>query len=996
MTSKLSIPLCSVTLLLTSFIAGHRVSVMRAVLHKDVVLRCQGGYSGDFALEYLVINWQRSENDAVVHSFFHGGDQLQYQEKDFKGRTQLFPEKFHDGNASLLLKDVRVSDAGNYTCHYIMYDTDGNTPQGVVLYVQNKDALTASPPDLYENKRRSWFWLSCLIPAPLIIAAVLLVMFRKHRNYEERSRSGGDQEALLGSSPYLYGAIKSYRRKVLSTKERCCKIAFTVGAEEEKDGCLPRTFHAVSGKMQIERSDEEKLYTEFAFNEKEVTVQSEDLFTHKTQELVSERMLITGDAGIGKSCFSKGLLKQWASGQNDLCYECIIYMTLNELNTIKEKISARSLVEKKCPELSAVLTELLVKDKVLIILDGLDEFNHELEDNSPPNNTCDIDIDTPLDISTLISKVISKELLPNTNVLVTSQLSSVCKILEHFTSTFILEAFNEDQVKEYCEKFMPMDSISTSILDFIHKHNLSSLASIPLLSNTLCHVYKNGDCTQNKGSLTTSSRLMFSLLQISVKATLTETGHIDQAMPEKFEVPENIQNTIHHLCKVSYENLISGVQDIKKKDLEVHNNVISELQQTKEKEKVDCSQTEALLKNLSEFFFKGDIKGDKLEYRHASIRDMFAALYCVMQIQGETELEKFLNALVFGEMQHVSSVPLLHKLTSDHWKRCQNFIRFFLGLLSYKNNSLLSQPLSLSKDRKVFLKYWFQDWIEKNPRKIQFFNLMHCAFELQDPDLREDISYSIESINLFNIPLNSLDMEALCYCCQNSTFKVMDLRLCELRDTTLEQLRTIMCMCKDVILSSNKLSEKSGEILGSILGDEKCAIEKLSLGTNFLANSGTKHIFKGLETNRSLQILYLTDNNINDLGTVSMAKSLRYNKTLKELHLCLNDFEHDGLMNIDKLKHDRPDLKIVTRISEDEEGLRYTEDKVKGLLSSESNQYKTTWLVPLLKAVLKDLNNNEMMHYSVENKVKERVQILKKNISQLLEKYSIHQSDLKV
>lgn len=1008
MTSTLSIPLCTATMILASFMADPHASVIRTHLYKDVLLACQGAYSGDFTLEYLVITWQRSENDAVVHSFFHGGDQPEYQEEEYKGRTQLFPEEFHEGNASLLLKDVRESDAGNYTCHYILHDKDGYTSQHVVLQVQNEDNLLvfppdlhdegnlmANPPDLHENSRRSWSWRLCLLPVPLIIVAGLLIMFRKSRNYQKWSKPQEDQEALLDSSPTLCDAIESYRKKVFSTIERCCKSAFNEeGSEDKKADCLTRIFH-MSGEMLQKCLDKEKPNMGFAFSVKEVTVQSEDMFTDKTLELISERMLISGDAGIGKSCFSKGLLKQWASGQNDLVYNCIIYMTVSELNAINEQINVRSLLESKCPELSPVLTELLVKEKILIILDGLDEFNHDLKESSPPpNNTCDID--TPLDISTLISKVISKELLPVTDVLVTSRLSYVHKIRENFTSAFILEAFTEDQVKEYCEKFMPGNPISIPILEFIRKHNLSSLVSIPLQSRILCQLYKTGDYSHNEGSPTTSSRLMFSLLQLSVKATLTETGHIDQAMPEKYEVPESIQNTIHQLCKMSYDNLISGVQEIKKKDLEVNNNLISGVLETKTKDQVNCSETDVLLKNLSEFFFKRDTKGDTLEYLHASIRDMFAALYCVMEIQIEKELEISLNAFVFGEMLQDLKVPLLDKITSDHWKRFQNFIRFFFGLLSFKNNSLLSQPLSLSKDIKEILKQWFQAWIEKSPQKMKFFNFLHCAFELQDPDLREDISHSIKKVNLFNIPLNSLDIKALYYCCQNSVLEVMDLRLCELRDTALEQLQILIRMCKDVMLSSNKLSEKSGEILGSLLGDEKCAIEKLSLGTNCLGDSGTKHIFKGLENNKSLKFLSLTGNNISDLGTVSMAQSLKDNKTLKELHLCMNIFGQDGIININKLKRDRPDLKIVTRIAEDEEVLRYAEEKVKKLLSSGSNQYKMTWLVQLLQEVLKDLNDDENTHNCVENTVKERVQILKNNISQVLGEYLTHQSTLKV
>ncbi|NXH37141.1 BTNL2 protein, partial [Myiagra hebetior] len=34
----------------------------------------------------------------------------------YQGRTEFFPSEFHQGNLSLLLKNVRPSDKGKYTC----------------------------------------------------------------------------------------------------------------------------------------------------------------------------------------------------------------------------------------------------------------------------------------------------------------------------------------------------------------------------------------------------------------------------------------------------------------------------------------------------------------------------------------------------------------------------------------------------------------------------------------------------------------------------------------------------------------------------------------------------------------------------------------------------------------------------------------------------------------------------------------------------------------
>ncbi|XP_078533817.1 NACHT, LRR and PYD domains-containing protein 1 homolog isoform X2 [Lissotriton helveticus] len=729
-----------------------------------------------------------------------------------------------------------------------------------------------------------------------------------------------DEEVLLSSSS-LYGSIESYRKKVHQTEAIGWKSTRPGG--DERDVHLRRRFHT-SGKklpnwmekqMKLEFSNKEKRLerTEFAFEEKQSTVHSEALFTDETKELISQRMLITGEDGIGKSCFSAGLLKQWASGQRDLCYECIIYMTFSELNTMKDPVSVRNLLGSKCPELSPVLTELLNTDKVLIILDGLDEFNQELKVSSPSDAMCDID--TPLDISILISKVISKALLPDTHVLITSRMGSVRKIREHFTSTFILEAFTEDQVKQYCETFLPGDDRTKAVSECISNYKLCSLLSVPLLSSTLRHIYKKGPWPKSEGALATRSRMMYSALQVTLKVTLEETGHIDQEcctslLNNASEVPRCIRNTINKLGVKSYNNLICGVREINKEDFAAN-----------------CKHTECLFKHFAEFFFTADESGKKFEYRHASIRDMFAALYCVGEIRAEAELETVLNAWVFGDISESSRPPLLDNITPNHWKRLQSFIPFFLGLLPYADHGLLSETPSLSPGRREFLKSWFQAWIDKKPVKIKFFVFLHCVFELHDDDLAKHVSSHTQEAILFNVPLNSLDISALRYCLENSRHGLIDLRFCELSDACLKQLEEVIHTCKDVKLSCNKLTENSGDTFRHLLEHNECGIEKLCL--------------------------------------------------------CVNHFGVFGMKNLKELKRDRVNLKIVIRIADDEDVLLYVEDKVKCLLTRGWKKYNTELLVQIFDRVMADLNNDDEISHAKDTAKTKRIESLKANISVL-------------
>ncbi|XP_034776282.2 CD276 antigen-like [Acipenser ruthenus] len=82
----------------------------------DVTLSCSFSYKAGADLGKVVATWQRPPADHVVHSFYYGRDQLGLQNETYKNRTQLFPEQFSVGNASLRLKLVRFEDEGWYTC----------------------------------------------------------------------------------------------------------------------------------------------------------------------------------------------------------------------------------------------------------------------------------------------------------------------------------------------------------------------------------------------------------------------------------------------------------------------------------------------------------------------------------------------------------------------------------------------------------------------------------------------------------------------------------------------------------------------------------------------------------------------------------------------------------------------------------------------------------------------------------------------------------------
>ncbi|XP_012379647.1 HERV-H LTR-associating protein 2 [Dasypus novemcinctus] len=128
-------------LILTPFVSGDEsvpFSIFSSRFHKseqtvigrlseDVILPCSFE-SGP----KVVIHWkiQDSQN---VHIYYKDSDHLEKQDPRYVNRTSLFHSEIHNGNASLLLKHLKLQDEGIYIC-YVGTDS-GTISNKVVLMV---------------------------------------------------------------------------------------------------------------------------------------------------------------------------------------------------------------------------------------------------------------------------------------------------------------------------------------------------------------------------------------------------------------------------------------------------------------------------------------------------------------------------------------------------------------------------------------------------------------------------------------------------------------------------------------------------------------------------------------------------------------------------------------------------------------------------------------------------------------------------------------------
>ncbi|XP_044135893.1 uncharacterized protein LOC122927774 [Bufo gargarizans] len=858
-------------------------------LHKDVLLPCTVTYKEQFDYSHTVIHWQRSENDDVVHSFYDGSSQFAYQADSYRGRTEMFYDLLPSGNLSLLLKNLLMSDAGSYACHSIL-KSSGFTMQYVILRVEER-----SDDQIEEYKFLSKARIAICLVSVAFIWGFGLLLFVKLR----QTRNEKDEETMsLINNPSGY-ILQEYKKHLTSILRK------DYSDQNRRLFVKIHSFLECSGTKNIYIGD------------KSEAINAEDLFTPGNRRVLSRRMVLVGDAGTGKSYFCKWLQNKWIQ-EHIKMYKCILRISCKK---IKSNMSLKEICDKIYNGLSSILT----MDGVLLIFDELDDLVHGNED---PSSNQEYDMNTPLNIYTLLEKIMTKQLVPNTDVLMVCRFDSLIDLQEKCNSEFILLDFTEEETKNIYDRNTTKDQKLGNKEERISRITYTP-AFVVLMSyfKAESNLIINGDSSPYQ-----------LLTEIMLKWITNSIGK-----------SREMKNMFISMANDSYENLIKGKPNhIKpwKKFLNLYN----------------C-QTQ-------------------YKYQCNMLRDMLAAAHCVWETHRTGDLTECLDFWVFGNNTIPSTNALLQSIADEHNAKFYHFIRFFMRLLKYPNcDSLCDKTHTMNDKTQELLSDWLKKSFQNYKKPSEKLKIIHCIFELHDEKVTKEVMANMKKFELFNTPLNVKDIQALEYCFKGIALENLDLRLCALEDKDVRQLRSMIKKTKNVMLSSNHLTKETGKCLKEILQEPGCIIEKLWLGTNQLGAHGTQDLWRALEINKTLIGLYLYDNNVTDEGTHEMVEYLQKNTSLEELHLCGNTFGDEGLRNIQKLKHNKKELKVVLRIVENLELFQFVEEKIFELKWTRKN-YHQEYLNSLLDAVLKDLEMKDCNKRPeiTEKSINTLIQIIKEEL----------------
>ncbi|XP_045898404.1 butyrophilin subfamily 2 member A2-like [Micropterus dolomieu] len=84
----------------------------------DVILPCSLSTKED--IEYKLFDWKKDGQKEVFlyEAGTHYNNGRPGQDEQFKGRVSHFPDELKYGNASIIIRNTKVTDSGNYTCDF--------------------------------------------------------------------------------------------------------------------------------------------------------------------------------------------------------------------------------------------------------------------------------------------------------------------------------------------------------------------------------------------------------------------------------------------------------------------------------------------------------------------------------------------------------------------------------------------------------------------------------------------------------------------------------------------------------------------------------------------------------------------------------------------------------------------------------------------------------------------------------------------------------------
>ncbi|XP_072315379.1 NACHT, LRR and PYD domains-containing protein 3-like [Eucyclogobius newberryi] len=586
-----------------------------------------------------------------------------------------------------------------------------------------------------------------------------------------------------------------------------------------------------------------------------------------TGSLPVKKILVTGVAGIGKTILVQKMLFDFGREKDHLEFDFIVHMTFRDLNLIEKPTNLQELILRKNRHLAKELDYILANEhKLLIILDGFDEFKHYRK--------CDVDSfvtepDEDAEVVEIFGSLMQGELLPNASVLLTSRPTAITYIPVGFIDRFVLiSGFSLTEVQEYFSRYFQDQKLKDQMFAFVEANELMlTLCYIPAFCYIVCCILRDNKGLCGEGPKTMTDIYVQYLVAMLRSHTQTRTETFKDgngAQPLSDWVLKLGQLAFHKLME--HQTLFySSDHDVKALE--------------------GCTLVSTFLdKTLSQ---EPGCVEEVFSFAHLTVQEFFAALYCA-----------------------VTDEPFPEALQDEHSGvnngHLDLFSRFLSGVLSERNAILLQRHVGLTcnKDKvECYRQILLRNMSVLCENGGNILNILHCLVEQQDPNFGLDVQPKILRLNVSDETLSEMDYNAMKYFLNLTSGAVAELDLTGTGLTCkgLKSLCPHLIRCENLWLGDNTLDMDTVWIVADVLQTSD-RIQALGIGWCNIGDDELLILSNAIRANKQLKELWMEGNRVSQMGLQSLVDLTPH--PLRKIVAIWNDLEDRDSLDSPSLAQD--------------------------------------------------------------------------------------------
>ena len=625
----------------------------------------------------------------------------------------------------------------------------------------------------------------------------------------------------------------------------------------------------------------------------------------------NKHILLVGRPGIGKTILSTKLLR--GSAFNEFKYQhfdVAFLVKFRHYNSRGEDLDLRKLLscsETVSQDLDDEVWNYIITNptKVLLIFDGIDEFNARSAISNDDSRFNDSE-EEKMPLHCLYKKIASGKLLKGATVITTSRpTASSCVRQLRFDKVLEILGFTSEEIEDYVTRFTKEDQNPETEKKAIWQH-----ISTNFILFTLCYVPVNCfiicSClswwrSRSKSLPTKLTKIYSTALKIfyfrhNDKYRMSEEAR-DQLFLKPFhELPTGCKEEFQRLGKIAFDG-------IKEERLLFTSEEVKGLE--------DCG----LLHRLPDLPTQEGLDEDKAQYCfiHLTFQEFLAAKHVVDTMTEAQALEQFITDHINeGSWQLVVQFVAGLLVDTDEVKQLQ-FSKILMKLLPMSTSKvggqlgLLDTECLMTEKPTVSIR-----WPHGESETNLAVTICKCLYEL---DIKQESSItskmeemSFDEVWFGQCKLAPADCTAILHLLKNRDekftlylgFNLMgDLGCMEIKkwivksncvglDLThnnigekgveylCDTLKLENCNLTVLILDGNHIGDKAAELLSTAIKDGNCKLTRLNLNGTKIGVKGVEHLKDALKCiNNNLTELKLAFNDIGDEGAKYLSDSLK-------------------------------------------------------------------------------------------------------------------------